>query len=89
MGGDLDIACDGRIRRHSDIVKALALGVTSCMIVYPHLYGLATASEVGVDWVIEQLRTGMKRDMALIGAASVAELTLELVRRSVHETASS
>ena len=81
VGGDLDIVCDGGIRRGSDIVKALALGATSCMIGRPYLYGLAAAGEEGVDWVIEHLRTGMKRDMALIGAASVAELTPDLVYR--------
>ena len=81
VGGDLDIVCDGGVRRGSDIVKALALGATSCMIGRPYLYGLAAAGEEGVDWVIEHLRTGMKRDMALCGAASVAELTPDLIYR--------
>ncbi len=82
IGGDLDIVCDGGVRRGSDIVKALALGATSCMIGRPYLYGLAAAGEEGVDWVIEHLRTGMKRDMALCGAASVAELTPDLIYRA-------
>ena len=81
VGGDLDIVCDGGVRRGSDIVKALALGATSCMIGRPYLYGLAAAGEEGVDWVIEHLRTGMKRDMALCGVASVAELTPDLIYR--------
>ena len=81
VGGDLDIVCDGGIRRGGDIVKALALGATSCMIGRAYLYGLAAAGEEGVDWVIEHLRSGMERDMALIGAASVAELTPDLVYR--------
>ena len=82
VGGDLDIVCDGGVRRGGDIVKALALGATSCMIGRPYLYGLAAAGEEGVDWVIEHLRTGMRRDMALCGASSIAELTPELVYRS-------
>ncbi len=81
VGGDLDIVCDGGIRRGSDIVKALALGATSCMIGRPYLYGLAAAGEEGVDWVIEHLHTGMKRDMALCGAAGVSELTPDLIYR--------
>ncbi len=81
VGGDLEIVCDGGIRRGGDIVKALALGATSCMIGRPYLYGLAAAGEPGVDWVIEHLHAGMRRDMALCGAASVAELTGELVAR--------
>ena len=82
VGGDLDIVCDGGVRRGSDIVKALALGATSCMIGRPYLYGLAAAGEAGVDWVIEHLRAGMKRDMALCGAASVSELTPDLIYRA-------
>ena len=81
VGGDLDIVCDGGIRRGSDIVKALALGATSCMIGRAYLYGLAAAGEEGVDWVIEHLHTGMKRDMALCGAAGVSELTPDLIYR--------
>ena len=81
VGGDVDIVCDGGVRRGGDIVKALALGATSCMIGRPYLYGLAAAGEEGVDWVIDHLRTGMQRDMALCGAASVAELTPELIYR--------
>jgi L-lactate dehydrogenase (cytochrome) len=82
VGGDLDIVCDGGVRRGGDIVKALALGATSCMIGRPYLYGLAAAGEEGVDWVIEHLRIGMRRDMALCGAASVAELTPDLIYRA-------
>ena len=82
VAGDLDIVCDGGIRRGSDIVKALALGATSCMIGRPYLYGLAAAGEDGVDWVIEHLHTGMKRDMALCGAASLSELTPDLIYRA-------
>jgi len=82
VGGDLDIVCDGGVRRGGDIVKALALGATSCMIGRPYLYGLAAAGEEGVDWVIEHLRAGMERDMALCGAASVAELAPDLVYRA-------
>ena len=82
VGGDLDIVCDGGVRRGGDIVKALALGATSCMVGRPYLYGLAAAGEEGVDWVIEHLHSGMKRDMALCGAASVSELTPDLIYRT-------
>ena len=79
VGGDLDIICDGGVRRGGDIVKAVALGATACMAGRAYLYALAAAGEKGVDWVIEHLRTGMERDMALCGASSVADLTPELV----------
>ena len=80
VGGDLEIICDGGIRRGGDIVKAMALGATACMAGRAYLYGLAAAGEAGVDWVIEHLRSSMARDMALSGAAAVADLTPDLVR---------
>ena len=79
VGGDLDVICDGGVRRGGDIVKAVALGATACMAGRAYLYGLAAAGEAGVDWVIEHLKAGMERDMALCGAASVAELSPDLI----------
>ena len=79
VGDDLDVICDGGIRRGGDIVKAVALGATACMAGRSYLYGLGAAGEPGVDWVVEHLRAGMKRDMALCGVTSVAELTNEIV----------
>ena len=79
VGGDLEILCDGGIRRGGDIIKAVALGATACMVGRAYLYGLAAAGEAGVDWVIEHLRSSMARDMALSGAVSVADLTPSLV----------
>ena len=79
VGGDLDIICDGGVRRGGDIVKAVALGATACMAGRAYLYGLGAAGEAGVDWVIDHLKAGMERDMALCGAASVAELSPDLI----------
>lgn len=82
VGGRIEIICDGGIRRGGDIVKALALGADYCMAGRAYLYALGAAGERGVDWVLEHLRAGVELDMALCGAASVADLTPELVRRS-------
>ena len=79
VGGDIEIICDGGIRRGGDIVKALALGATACMAGRAYLYGLAVAGEAGADWVLDHLRTSMARDMALSGVTSVAGLTRSLV----------
>ena len=52
IGDELEVYCDGGIRRGSDIVKAIALGADACMIGRPFLYGLGAAGEIGVDWVL-------------------------------------
>ena len=79
VGGQIEIICDGGIRRGSDIVKAIALGATACTIGRAYLYGLAAAGERGVDHVIAMLQADMIRTMALIGASSLSELNPELI----------
>lgn len=81
VGGSIEILCDGGVRRGSDIAKAVALGATACMIGRPYLYGLGAAGEPGVDQVVEQLRDGLARTMALSGRSDLRELDAGLVDR--------
>lgn len=74
VGGRIEIICDGGVRRGSDIVKAVALGADAAMVGRPYLYGLGAAGEDGVDQVLANFGTEMKRTMALIGCANVADL---------------
>jgi hypothetical protein len=78
-----DIGCfvlfDGGIRRGADIVKALALGASCCLIARPQLWGLAVAGEAGVAQALDILRREMARVMALLGAATVGQVTREVV----------
>jgi L-lactate dehydrogenase (cytochrome) len=80
----VEIICDGGIRRGSDIVKALALGASACMIGRAYLYGLGAAGERGVDGVLGLLADDMRRTMALLGRRSVAELGADVVRWRDH-----
>ena len=79
VGGQVEIFCDGGIRRGSDIVKAIALGADACMIGRPFLYGLGAAGEKGVDWVLNFLKEGMHQTMALLGAKSLTDLHPDLI----------
>lgn len=79
VGGQIEIICDGGVRRGSDIVKALALGATACSIGRPYLYALGAAGEAGVDHVLEFFRSGMVRTMQLSGSRSIDEITRDLV----------
>lgn len=79
VGGDIEIICDGGVRRGSDIVKALALGADACMIGRAYLYGLGAAGQRGVTQVIDLLTADVRRTMHLVGAATVAELAPEYV----------
>jgi len=79
VGDRVEIICDGGVRRGSDIVKAVALGADACMAGRAWLYGLGAAGERGVDLALELLDEEVHRTMALIGAASIADLTPDLV----------
>ena len=65
---------DGGIRRGSDVVKALALGASCCLIGRPQLWGLAVAGEEGVRHVLELYRKEIDRVMGLMGARSLRDL---------------
>ena len=65
--------------RGSDIVKALALGATACMVGRPYLYGLAVAGELGVERTLEILREGFIRTMILAGCTNVQDINRDLV----------
>lgn len=80
VGGELEILCDGGVRRGSDVAKAMALGATACMVGRPYLYALGAAGERGVGWVLDFLRQGLERTLALTGRRNLAELDRGLVR---------
>ncbi len=79
VGDRIEVICDGGVRRGSDIVKAVALGAKACMAGRAYLYALGAAGERGVDQVLATLLTDVRRTMALCGAASVDDLTPDLV----------
>jgi L-lactate dehydrogenase (cytochrome) len=79
VGDRIEIICDGGVRRGSDIVKAVSLGASACMIGRAYLYGLGAGGERGVDHVLGFLDEGVRRTMALVGCQTVKDLGPELV----------
>ncbi|MER9685074.1 alpha-hydroxy acid oxidase [Mesorhizobium sp. M0139] len=74
VAGRIPVLIDGGIRRGSDVVKALALGASCCLIGRPQLWGLAVAGEEGVRHVLELYRKEIDRVMGLMGARSLRDL---------------
>jgi len=79
-GSGMPILIDGGIRRGSDVVKALCLGATACLIARPWLYGLAAGGQAGVIRVLAILRAEIERTLALLGEPDVAKLRSDLIR---------
>ncbi len=73
------IICDGGVRRGSDIVKAIALGADAVSLGRPYFLALGAGGEAGVDWLLDFLREGLERTMALSGCRSLAEIDRDLV----------
>jgi isopentenyl diphosphate isomerase/L-lactate dehydrogenase-like FMN-dependent dehydrogenase len=81
VGGHVPVLIDGGVRRGADVVKALALGATACLIGRPALWGVAVAGEAGVAHVLDIYRREIDRAMGLCGAARIADLSPDLLFR--------
>jgi len=82
VGGRIPVLVDGGIRRGSDVVKALALGASACLIARPHLWGLAVAGEAGVAHVLDILRREIDRVMGLCGVRRIADIDSSMLLRT-------
>lgn len=79
VAGRAQVLLDGGIRRGTDVLKALALGARAVLVGRPVLWGLAVGGENGVREVLDILRDELDRDLAMIGCASVADVTRDLI----------
>jgi len=80
VGADTEVFLDTGIMSGADIVAAIAHGARFTLVGRAYLYGLMAGGEAGVQRVVDILGAEIRRTMALLGAASVADLRPELVR---------
>ncbi|OTG90012.1 alpha-hydroxy acid oxidase [Acinetobacter sp. ANC 3813] len=76
---DFPLLYDGGIRRGSDVFKALALGASAVFIGRPAIYGLASAGALGVAHVLKILKEEFEITMALMGTATLNDITEEYI----------
>jgi len=81
VDGRATVLLDGGIRRGTDVVKALGLGASACLLGRPWLFALAVGGRAGVTAMLEQIRTELVRTLQLMGLSSVAEVGPHVVRR--------
>jgi len=73
--GKIPVMIDSGFRSGADVYKALALGATAVGIGRPHIWGLASFGQEGVETVIELLRRELQVMMAQTGADSIAKIS--------------
>ena len=74
VGDRTEVFLDTGITSGGDIVAALALGATACLVGRAYLYGLMAGGERGVERAVQILDDEIVRTMALVGVSRVADL---------------
>ncbi|MCA1662465.1 MAG: alpha-hydroxy-acid oxidizing protein [Novosphingobium sp.] len=81
VGGEIEVICDGGVRRGTHVLKALATGATAASGGRLYLYALAAAGQPGVERALAILKDEIERGMKLMGVTSVARLNRDRLRR--------
>jgi L-lactate dehydrogenase (cytochrome) len=80
VGGEIEIICDGGVRRGTHALKALCSGATAASGGRLYLYALAAAGQEGVERALGILKDEIERGMRLMGVTSVDQLTKDRLR---------
>ena len=80
VGGEIEIICDGGVRRGTHALKAVCAGATAASGGRLYLYALAAAGQPGVERAIGILKDEIERGMRLMGVTAVDQLTSERLR---------
>lgn len=81
VGGQIEVICDGGVRRGTHVLKALATGATAASGGRLYLYALAAAGQDGVERALTLLKDEIERGMRLMGVTNVRQLNRAMLRR--------
>jgi L-lactate dehydrogenase (cytochrome) len=80
VGGEIEIICDGGVKRGTHVLKSLCTGATAASGGRLYLYALAAAGYAGVERAVGILQEEIVRDMKLMGVTSVDQLGPNMLR---------
>ncbi|MDD3799530.1 MAG: alpha-hydroxy acid oxidase [Novosphingobium sp.] len=80
VGGEIEIICDGGVRRGTHVVKSLCAGATAASGGRLYLYALAAAGQAGVERALEIMQDEIVRDMKLMGVTGTGQLVPDMLR---------
>lgn len=79
ISGQVKIFVDGGIRSGVDVFKALALGADGVLIARPFVTAVYGGGKDGVSAYIQKIAAELEDTMAMCGAASINEITRDMV----------
>ncbi|NTJ36027.1 alpha-hydroxy-acid oxidizing protein [Agrobacterium rhizogenes] len=77
--GGIPVMLDGGVRRGTDVLKAIALGAAFVFVGRPFLFAASIAGDAGVAHAIHILSDEIDRNMALLGARTLQQITPEML----------
>ena len=80
VGGEIEIICDGGVRRGTHVAKALCAGATAASGGRLYLYALAAAGQAGVERAVGILEEEIIRAMKLMGVTRIDQFTPDRLR---------
>ena len=82
VGEGAEVLLDTGVTSGADVVAAVAMGASACMVGRAYLYGLMAGGERGVARSLAVLHTEVTRTMQLLGASTLPEVRGRAVLRS-------
>ncbi|NOU03343.1 MAG: alpha-hydroxy-acid oxidizing protein, partial [Novosphingobium sp.] len=80
VGGEIEIICDGGVRRGTHVAKALCAGATAASGGRLYLYALAAAGQDGVERALGIMQDEIVRTMKLMGVTRIDQFTPDRLR---------
>ena len=80
VNGSMKILVDGGIRSGVDVFKALAIGADAVVIARPFVTAVFGGGREGVASYIEKIGNELRDTMEMCGAASLADITPDMIR---------
>ena len=80
VGDQIDVICDGGIRRGTHILKALSVGAKACSGGRWYLYALAAGGQAGVEKTMFNMKEEIERDMKLMGITHLSQLSRDNIK---------
>lgn len=79
VGSEIEVIFDSGVRTGQDVMRALALGATSCLLGRAYIYGLGAGGQAGVAKAIDIIAKELDITMALTGVTRARDIDRQVL----------